>query len=532
MQRPRSHEIDEIAKRVFTDALPVGWIYNEQKTDYGKDYLVEVGTKNVLTGLSFFVQLKGKEHAKLDRRKKHTSFSLETKHAAYYADKVTVPVFLVVVDAEKRVGFWQFLQRTLLADRSWRKKKSVAVHVPVSNPITDTDALRLAVEKANAYMRTVHPGAIRDAIMGARERLERLDPRFRVQIRATEDKEQHTVLPRDNVEVAVQFSFHGPGDVMQAKLVNLIERGLPVEFGSNELKVSGSPLFETVFAPGGLMQWSHELAGTATLKLRDDRDDVVATLDSVPGTFTGGTKEHRFSGALPNSPFTLSFGPLAQGKSGTLNVTLTPAKWDEQPLLLLAYFDQLYSFHKALRNHQALEITCLAQGNQFASLRSVIPDLGAVEPVLDVLDFLAKARQIARQFSVNVPFRMSMLTADAIKEVNVLHAILYEGGYRETAPSARITGVADSDLRKIVAAHKGEFPETRTITDDGFTLPFLGQSIPVGRLEYHYDHLQLVESKRNRQKRKNAWRAVFQTTPKSEIRIQKANAAASPDVKS
>jgi len=122
MKRHRTHQIDELAKRFFQAATPVTWCYNEHKTDYGKDYLVEPGDDDEeLTGLNFFVQLKGQEKVKLTADGSRVKFVLETMHAAYYLDKIKdLPVFLVVVDVNKKKGWFQFLQPALNADQSWR----------------------------------------------------------------------------------------------------------------------------------------------------------------------------------------------------------------------------------------------------------------------------------------------------------------------------------------------------------------------------------------------------------------------------
>lgn len=151
MKRPKTHQIDEQAMRVFRDALPTPWVPTPQTPDYGKDYLVEIATGDDLSGLIFFVQLKGEEKVKLSKDGKHVTFYLKTKHAKYYLDKVTVPVFLVVVDVTKKVGYWLFTQEYLrdkLTGQVWRRKASVAIHLPTANTLTKTEAVRKAVEQS------------------------------------------------------------------------------------------------------------------------------------------------------------------------------------------------------------------------------------------------------------------------------------------------------------------------------------------------------------------------------------------------
>jgi hypothetical protein len=105
MKRPRSHEIDELAMRVFQCALPPSWVVNKQALDYAKDYLVEIVEAENLTGITFLVQLKGQESLSLSKDQGHATFWLKRKYAVYYADKVRLPVFLVLVDVNLKAGF-------------------------------------------------------------------------------------------------------------------------------------------------------------------------------------------------------------------------------------------------------------------------------------------------------------------------------------------------------------------------------------------------------------------------------------------
>src|SRR6266478_4540879 len=127
MIRHLTHQIDDRAQVICRDILPMTWAMNEQKKDYGKDYIVEIGEDNGdLTGSSFFVQLKGQEKADIKADNSVVKFRLESKYASYYCDKIKdLPVFLVVVDVTQKKGWWLFLQPVLEADQSWRKQDSM-----------------------------------------------------------------------------------------------------------------------------------------------------------------------------------------------------------------------------------------------------------------------------------------------------------------------------------------------------------------------------------------------------------------------
>lgn len=159
MKRPKSHQIDELAQRIFRDAIPQSWVVNEQHEDYGIDYLVQIGKDNGdLTGINFFVQLKGQEAVSKSALDGSITFPLSSKHAKYYVEQVKdLPVFLVVVDVMNKCGWMLFLQRTLRNDLRWRQQKSRTVSIPHGNQIHDTKKFLNEVGDAKQWLRRHFP---------------------------------------------------------------------------------------------------------------------------------------------------------------------------------------------------------------------------------------------------------------------------------------------------------------------------------------------------------------------------------------
>jgi hypothetical protein len=70
MKRSRTHQIDALAQRYFKATIPVTWTPNEQKRDYGKDYLVEPGDDDgEQTGLKHLRAVEGTGGGQVYRRR-------------------------------------------------------------------------------------------------------------------------------------------------------------------------------------------------------------------------------------------------------------------------------------------------------------------------------------------------------------------------------------------------------------------------------------------------------------------------------
>jgi hypothetical protein len=293
MQKHSTHVIDEKAVRIFKEFLPPqDWTIYDIKPDYGKDHKVELVKGGEHTGLSFWVQVKGQK--KVRRLKDGTiTFKLETKDLDYHT-KLSVPMFLVVVNVTKRVGYWVFTQdyeRTRLRNVAWRSQEYIQVHLPPSNTLSDTSLLRQSVKQAIRYMN----GLTFQSDIGAEQRrLEALDPRFRVEITAgASGRHYHFCSDR---AIPIGFSYKG-GDSESGKIEAMVERAQPIAVQGGEIEVKGSPLFDFVFEMAGerevRLEYNKTVLGFANLIRTDEVGTEVARIDAIPCKIICGMKEAR-----------------------------------------------------------------------------------------------------------------------------------------------------------------------------------------------------------------------------------------------
>lgn len=90
-QRPRQHELDAEARRVFERALPPSWVTRPVSEEYGIDLEVEVFEDGQATGLMFKVQNKGTD---AQANKKVPPAKVKSRTLAYWA-ALDSPVLIV-----------------------------------------------------------------------------------------------------------------------------------------------------------------------------------------------------------------------------------------------------------------------------------------------------------------------------------------------------------------------------------------------------------------------------------------------------
>jgi Domain of unknown function (DUF4365) len=486
MKRPLTHQTDEMARRIFRGALPPVWVVNGHKTDYGKDYHVEIAEPGgELAGTSFYVQLKGQGKSRLDAGGDRLRFILESRHARYYHDKVLdLPVFLVVADVAAGRAWWLFLQPALRKDQAWRRQKSVTITIPLGNELADTAKLRGAVEAANRWMRLQHPVAVTESIEAATQRIRDTDPRFDAKLQMSDHGPLFQLLPKEPINL--RFAIKGEASRIADK-VRELDRGLLVTFEPGELQIEGSALFAQAETDGCRLQTAVDQHGTVTVVSRDATGAELGRLADVPGRLTGGRSELWFRGGLSGSPVEVEVGPLEPGASGTFRLGLAMDRWEGQPLRHLPYFDRIRGFYGNLASAAILLVEVQHLGNTIFRV-TVPPEGGDLIPaVARYLETLRKARVVAERFGVNPAWTLAgfdKTSRDAAEEV---YAIFFLAGHTEPAPRVELSATLDGTSLPANLMDGKEFTEMKIESD--CTAPMLGEKLPLGRLVHEFTEM-------------------------------------------
>ena len=486
MTRPRSHDTDEAAQRIFKSLLPTNWQPRDWHPDYRIDGFVEIFENEQPTGLMFAVQLKGTE--KLKRTPAVIRFpGFKTEHLAYFVDHVQLPGFLVVVDVKNKLGYWLFLQSygvDRLHGKLWRQRKTITIRIPVENDLHDIRRFRNAVEAAKQRMTELHPGAIGGSIEAETRRLEGIDPRFSVEIRASGRSVNICLQPKENVKG--QFKLKGPPEELQPKF-ELLQRGHVVTFRPGELSVEGLPLLDDFAKHGGAMQFSRTYDVDVHLAAYDSTDAEIATLDHVPGKLSGGIKEMRLVAELPDAPLRIEL-PVTPGDrvaNPMASMAFPCAAWCGQPITLLAYFDPLEQLLLNIERLHRLRVRVSWHGNMlvdgtFADLRC-----DALKTVRHFARVLGKARRVARELGVN-PIVPRDFCAEHAHETDKVFHLITETEHRQPIPDMTASCLAPVEevRRMLEEAKKEDADVTLHLQREPRTYPFLGTEVDLGPMEF------------------------------------------------
>lgn len=158
MKRPKQHEIDSAARRLFQNSWPDAHPLRKQDEDYGIDFEVEIFKDGESTGAIFKIQLKGSRRPNYSVDGKIISFKLELNRAKYLIEQIEIPTAIILCDTTKELVYWNVLHLDQRLQKEYdhckeRGRKTITVHFETCNKLPDTiERLLNAFYKAGDFL--------------------------------------------------------------------------------------------------------------------------------------------------------------------------------------------------------------------------------------------------------------------------------------------------------------------------------------------------------------------------------------------
>lgn len=141
MKRPKQHEIDSSAKKIFCSQLPSSWVEREQSSDYGVDFELEIFDNGISTGLLAKIQLKGTTRLKI--KNDQILFNLDISNVNYLLNELSLPTFLFIVDINEKNTYWLNIKsdknlKIEFKNAIKKRKKSLTLKISINNLLIKT----------------------------------------------------------------------------------------------------------------------------------------------------------------------------------------------------------------------------------------------------------------------------------------------------------------------------------------------------------------------------------------------------------
>lgn len=422
MKNSIPQQIGAAAENIVRVKLPRSWVANDHRYDFGKDLHVETATDDgTMSGESFYIQVKGKQNARINKRAGAVSFPLDSKDAAYYMDRVSEPVIFVGVDITTEEAWYFFLQPFLRSNQEWRKKKTLQIPIPLANRLEKSSDFAAAVMEAKQKMRVQRADSIPNAIAAHKQHLEEVDPRFIANVSVVEGHTHVKFEARELVNMRLRFG--NAGEKATERIDDLIRKGKEVSFEPGEVQIDGMPLLQDFERTGGRIHFRNDKP--LSLRLLALKDGIeIGRLEGIRGVINGGLDEYRFTGDIDKGVFQVR---MTFSNNGRIQVQIDPSlgSWDKATIRTAPYFDAIAPFFDRADEATSLALEGIYEGNVL--FRNEVAANVFDPDFCFFVRLLTKARYICQQFNIDAPMPLEDLLASAVNEIEVLYLLLTKG---------------------------------------------------------------------------------------------------------
>jgi hypothetical protein len=483
----KAFEIDRAAINIFEGWLPKFWLPRKQDPDVFVDYLVEIVENGEPTGIHFAAQVKGFEET--SDGQKPLKYSFETKHLKYYLHRSQHPVVLFLINITTGEGYWFFAQKFLtekVDSKILDSQDSLTIHFSIEDSLFNSTKFKCLLPEAEEFVRDLHPGSVKAALQKRKAELETIDPRCTVSILVENGKEHVTVTANEQFSFTTRIRSQNEDDWQQ-----LFERGAKMKVRREDIEFTDAPLLSEAVknAEGDFeIQYGKETPGSIHIISKIEPGKVIP----IEGRFRSGTKFFNFQGKLPDSPLLISFEVALEAalKAECFNISILflPKNWTGQPILSLAYFDQITSFANAFSGTPCPEMEVFFQGNSAVKGAFGSEEAEMAQGITQILEWFRKCRWLAEYFGVNPIFpTLDKLSRKNMNGLEQLHDLLAKQGITVSSPRIKIDFFTDKIVTKEIIA---SCDKNLRIEKPEQTFDFFGTPVRLGPIRHVFTEME------------------------------------------
>ncbi|GJJ02767.1 hypothetical protein RugamoR64_33050 [Duganella rhizosphaerae] len=277
----------------------------------------------------------------------------------------------------------------------WKQKaETLALEEFGKSPISRNDYQALHDVVFSKLKRSPLSSAVSDICRLSAAELERLDPRFSVDVEYKEGNTSYIFNAKNPVEIVwnVQTGFEIE---FAKKFKDLVSHGKSLEIDSRAMKFEGSPLFDFSSNINGRLILTSVVRKPAITKIKLETTDknYENSFDDIFGEVVGGTESITFSGSMFGGMYSLQLScDFDTNGAGHTSSEINFEIWEGRSIKSLPYFDKLFQLYSAYVEEKNMCLAVEVEGRTLLSGGQV--KLGNKEKCLEIYGLLRHLRNV------------------------------------------------------------------------------------------------------------------------------------------
>jgi hypothetical protein len=398
----RQREIQTEAEKIFESQIPNNWIIRKRNPDIFIDYSIEIGENGEPTGNIFYVQLKG--ISTLNLNYKEVKHQLETKHLKYFRDDLDVPAFLIVIDINRKEGYWIFLQKYI--KNNFQKEilqHTKTIRIPILNNLSNIKLFYNSILEAKKYLKALKSTSVFYAVKNIKDKYPEIS------LKVETEKNQINLSIKD---YKIPFRIKVKNEKIES-YKNQIEQfqktGEYITLNKDDIDIEGSELFKDIITETDVTEIKFKTIDTVkscvTILTRDNNNQLSTLLSPISGKTQFNSEHFHFYGALDDSPLNLELDLAIDKNSRIVDVQSSMSvdfiKWKGKSILLLPQEEKLFNFFCNLINNYTVELFLEIGGVPFLKAKEKI---GKIYDMAEAFNKIHKFVYICKSLKYNIPF--------------------------------------------------------------------------------------------------------------------------------
>jgi hypothetical protein len=299
--------------------------------------------------------------------------------------------------------------------------------------------------------------------MGAEE-LERLDPRFAVEISTRGSSTRIALRAKEPVHFTADVAPHHQAEYRD-KMRDLAAHGTTAEMSSGTIHLSGSVLLDLIaIGDNGVVKFSSNQRRRAVQKVsfQDPITQTVISIDDFVGEVFGGSESITFEGATFNDLLGMRYRYLHSTnlprQTQIIDITPNYEVWRGRTIRSLSYFDKLYKFFESLRSGWNVSFTLEVDGiSVLSGEHEKVFDAEAIKELWSFLRYVKWIRDLLAFWGQDLPFQPATVSTEEMKAVHRAWSFLC------ARPAYRGSDISSTSCRIVVQGETSAIALRRSV---------------------------------------------------------------------
>ncbi|MBB1426611.1 hypothetical protein H5181_09065 [Shewanella sp. SG44-2] len=380
----------------------------------------------------------------------------------------------------------------------WRNEAEAYSNANLGKPLYDASTVRKeciksVVEHATGDTISSSTQLAVEALNINNTELSRLDPRFDITTNIVNSKVNIFIVPKDEI-VTISIEPVGSDGVLYESLESLIEEGKEFSIPTDQIKASGSALFDRILSePGGVLSARPKIV-KIQCQLYASNKNTELLICSFNASMFGGTNLITIEGMALNKFLHFS------SKISDINYssfTVCTKSWLNKKISVLPFFHKLERAAAILHESGVLKV--VHDDSERGEVKLGQTDPEGVNPLIEhlvsVIRYVSNARIVNNYFKANLTFQHFNIPVEQIKALDEICELIEKPKVitsEQVTSNIKTNVLLHKDFCAIATSPIGKSNMNIIINPQGTLLTLFNQPIPKYFISYEFTDVTLL----------------------------------------